>query len=107
MKRQLTALILMLAMGMQGSLVAFAAVQPLLQSDCQTSTDRGAPHNSCCPGGGSHPAGCCLDACLAAAALPALPASLVSYSRPVPERHFGTVNFFSRGDAPLIRPPIL
>lgn len=109
MKRQLTALILMLAMGMQGSLVAFAAVQPLLQSNCQTSTDGvAAPHNSCCPGGGSHPASCCLNACLvAAAALPALPASLVSYSPPTPVRHFGTANFFSRGDAPLIRPPIL
>jgi hypothetical protein len=105
MKRQLTALILMLAMGMQGSLVAFAAVAPLMQSDCQTST--AAPHNSCCPGGGSHSAGCCLDACLAAVALPALPASLVSYSRPTPVRHFGTANFFSRGDSPLIRPPIL
>jgi hypothetical protein len=105
MKRQLTALILMLAMGMQGSLVAFAAVQPLRQSDCQAS--RAAPHNSCCPGGGSHAASCCLDACLAAVALPALPASLVSYSRPASEPHFGTVNFFSRGDSPLIRPPIL
>jgi hypothetical protein len=110
MKRQLTALILMLAMGMQGSLVAFAAVQPLMQSDCQTPTNSVvAPHNSCCPGGGSHLASCCLDACLAVAAvaLPALPASLISYSRPTPERHFGTVNFFSRGDSPLIRPPIL
>jgi hypothetical protein len=110
MKRQLTALILMLAMGMQGSLVAFAAVQPLMQSDCQSSTDSvAAPHNSCCPDNGVHPASCCLDACLAVAAvaLPALPASLVSYSRPMPERHFGTANFFSRGDSPLIRPPIL
>jgi hypothetical protein len=108
MKRQLTALILMLAMGMQGSLVAFAAVQPLMQSNCQTSSVV-AQHNSCCPGSGSHSTSCCLDACLAVAAvaLPALPASLVSYSRPTPERHFGTVNFFSRGDSPLIRPPIL
>jgi hypothetical protein len=110
MKRQLTALILMLAMGMQGSLVAFAAVAPLMQSDCQSSVySLAAPHQACCPGGGSHPASCCLDACLAVAAvaLPALPASLVSYSRPTPERHFGTANFFSRGDSPLIRPPIL
>jgi len=108
MKRQLTALILMLAMSTQGSLVAFAAVAPLMQSDCQTSVySLAAPHNSCCPGGGSHPASCCLDACLAAVALPALPASLVSYSRPMPVRHFGTANFFSRGDSPLIRPPIL
>jgi hypothetical protein len=109
MKRQLTALILMLAMSMQGSVVAFAAVQSLMQSDCQTSTDSvAASHNSCCPGSGSHPASCCLDACLAVAAvaLPALPASLISYSRPTPERHFGTANFFSRGDSPLIRPPI-
>jgi hypothetical protein len=110
MKRRLTALILMLAMGMQGSLVAFAAAQPLMQPDCQTSTDSvAAPHNSCCPGSGARPASCCLDACLAVAAvaLPAFPASLVSYARPTPERHFGTANFFSRGDSPLIRPPIL
>ena len=70
MKRQLTALILMLAMGMQSSLVAFAGVQPLMQSDCQTSTDSvAAPHNSCCPDSGVHPAGCCLDACLAVGAV--------------------------------------
>jgi hypothetical protein len=108
MKRQLTALILMLAMGMQGSLVAFAGVAPLMQSGCQSSMySLAAPHQACCPGSGSHPAGCCLDACVAAVALPALPASPVSYSRPTPERYFGTVNFFSRGDSPLIRPPIL
>jgi hypothetical protein len=108
MKRQLTALILMLAMGTQGSLVAFAAVAPLMQTDCQSSVyGPPAPHQACCPGSGSHPASCCLDACLAAVALPALPTSLVSYSHPMPERHFGTANFFSRGDSPLIRPPIL
>jgi hypothetical protein len=108
MKRRLTALILMLAMGSQGSLVAFAAVAPLMQTDCQSSVySPAAPHQACCPGGGSHPASCCLDACLAAVALPALPASLVLYGRPMPERHFGTANFFSRGDSPLIRPPIL
>ncbi len=110
MKRQLTALLLMLVMGMQGSLAAFAAVHPMMQPDCQTSAGGvAASHKSCCPGGGSHPASCCLDGCLAVAAvaLPALPASLVWYGRPTLQRHFGTVNFFSRGDSPLIRPPIL
>lgn len=108
MKRQLTALILMLAMGLQGSVIAFAAVQPLMQSDCESSMDSVvALHKACCPGSGVHPASCCLDACLAAVALPASSAFLVSYRHPTPGRHFGTANFFSRGDAPLIRPPIL
>jgi hypothetical protein len=35
MKRQLIALIVMLAVGLQGSLVAFAGLSPLMSTDCR------------------------------------------------------------------------
>jgi hypothetical protein len=107
MRRRLTALFLILAMGLQGSVAAFAAVQPM-QSDCQSSANTLiAPHQGCCPSSGSHTANCCLDACVVVVMITASPASVVSYTRPRPGQHFGTVNFFHRGDSPLIRPPIL
>lgn len=108
MKRQLIALIVMLAVGLQGSLVAFAAVAPLNQSDCQIAAESraDASRDSCCPNG-LHTASCCLDVCLATAAVTVSPASLVWYGRTAPARQFHTTSFSSRGDSPLIRPPIL
>jgi hypothetical protein len=106
-KRQLITLIVMLAMGLQGSLIAFAGATPLMQSDCQTSADsQDVTQKSCCPSG-IHTASCCLDACLADVAIAASPASLVSYSGTVPAPQLHIATFFSRGDSPLIRPPIL
>jgi hypothetical protein len=107
MKRQLIALIVMLAIGLQGSMVAFAAVAPLMQPDCQISTEsQDVAHKSCCPSG-LHAASCCLDACLAAVAITASPTILVWYRLKAPTLQFQTVSFSSRGDSPLIRPPIL
>jgi hypothetical protein len=107
MKRQLIALVLMLAVGAHGTFIAFAATSPLMQSDCQTFTEsHDFAHKSCCPSG-LHTASCCLDACLAIVASTGSPASLVWYGDAAPTRHFQPANFFSRGDSPLIRPPIL
>jgi hypothetical protein len=109
MKRQLIALIVILAIGLQGSLVAFAAAATLMQSDCQTTVQgQHAADKSCCPSG-VHTTSCCSDACPAALAVvtTASPAFLVWYCRTAPTLQLGTAAFFSRGDSPLIRPPIL
>jgi hypothetical protein len=107
MKRQLIALIMILAIGLQGSLTAFAAGTPLMQSDCQTSADsQDIAQKSCCPSG-LHTAGCCQDACVAVIAIAASPASLAWYGRTAPPAQLRISTFFSRGDSPLIRPPIL
>ena len=76
MKRQLIALIAMLALGLQGSLVALAAAAPPM-ADCQTPAhSQDVVHKSCCPSG-LHTASCCLDACLSAVAVTVTPAPLV------------------------------
>jgi hypothetical protein len=106
MKRQLIALIVMLALGLQGSLVALAAAAPQV-ADCQTpAQSQDVAHKPCCPSG-LHTASCCLDACPSGVAVTASPASLVWYGRTVRALLFLTANFSSRGETPLIRPPIL
>ncbi len=107
MKRQLIALIMMLAIGVQGSVAAFAAGAPAMQTDCQTAAQNpNLDHKCCCPHG-LHAASCCLDACTATVAVTGSPASLIWYRGSVPAPQFGHVAFVSRGDSPLIRPPIL
>jgi hypothetical protein len=109
MKRQLIALIMILAIGLQGSLAAFGAATPVMQSDCQTAAEsQDVTAKSCCPSG-VHTASCCSDACPAAAtaAVSASPTSLILHSRTAPVLQVGTASFLSRGDSPLIRPPIL
>jgi len=106
MKRQLIALIVMLALGLQGSLVALAAAEPQM-ANCKTLAEsQNVAHKGCCPSG-LHTASCCLDACLSAVAVTVSPASLVWYGRIGRAQTFRTVIFSSRGDSPLIRPPIL
>jgi len=106
MKRQLIALIVMIALGLQGSMIAFAGAQPM-QSGCQsTSSNQDAALKSCCPSG-LHTASCCLDACVAAMAIAVSPLSLVWYGRTGSALQFRSTSFSSRGDSPLIRPPIL
>jgi hypothetical protein len=107
MKRQLVALIMMLAIGLQGSLTAFAAGPPAMQSDCQTSADsQDIAQKSCCPSG-LHSVGCCLDACVAVIAIATSPVCLPWYGRAAPPAQLCISTFFSHGDSPLIRPPIL
>jgi hypothetical protein len=107
MTRQFVVLILMLVIGLQGSLAAFAA-NFLVQSDCQTTAESqaGGSHTSCCPSG-SHMANCCLDACPTAVAVTASSAALVWHRRATSILQFHTTIFSSRGGSPLIRPPIL
>jgi hypothetical protein len=108
MKRQLIALIVILALGLQGSVAAFAAASEMMSSDCTTSSvgQSDTSHKSCCPSG-LHTASCCLDACLATVAVAMSPGSSVWYGRSARALPIHTATFSSRGDAPLIRPPIL
>jgi hypothetical protein len=108
MKRQLIALTLMLAIGLQSSLAAFAATSPMM-SDCQTAAiaHSDASQDSCCPKG-QHTMSCCLNLCLANIGVTVSPAaSLVCYARSAPALPALKSTFSSRGDSPLIRPPIL
>jgi hypothetical protein len=98
MKRQLIAIIVMLAIGLQGSAVAFAGVA-LTQSDC-------VERKSCCPGG-LHTASCCLDFCVAAIAIATAPVSAAWHGQSAPAAQLRISIFSSRDASPLIRPPIL
>jgi hypothetical protein len=110
MKRQLIALIVMLAIGLQGSVVAFAGAAPLMSTDCQTAvfSHADASQDSCCPKG-QHTMGCCLEACVGTVAgavtTPPQVLSWLGSATLVPQ--FLSTQFSSRGDSPLIRPPIL
>jgi hypothetical protein len=106
-KSQLITLIMILAIGLQGSLTAFALGHRAMQSDCQTSADsQDIAQKSCCPSG-LHSVGCCLDACVAVIAIATSPVSLAWYGRAALPAQLRISTFFSRGDSPLIRPPIL
>jgi hypothetical protein len=107
MKRQLIAFILVLAIGLQSSLAAFAAPSSYMSTECQTAaiSDSDASQNSCCPKG-QHTTSCCLDLCLSNVAAIVSPAFLICYARSVPVLSAPTSTFYSRGDSPLIRPPI-
>jgi len=110
MKRQLIALVVMLAIGLQGSVVAFAGISPLMSTDCQTSlvSHTAASQDSCCPKG-QHTMGCCLEACVGtvAGAVTTTPQVMnwLGFATLLPQ--FLSTRFSSRGDSPLIRPPIL
>jgi hypothetical protein len=98
MKRQLIAIIVMLAIGLQGSAIAFTGVE-LTQSDC-------AAHKSGCPSE-LHTAGCCLDFCVAAIAIATSPVSVAWGVHSASCTQLRISIFSSRDASPLIRPPIL
>jgi hypothetical protein len=110
MKRQLIAIFVMLAIGLQGSVVAFAGISPLMSTDCQTAvTSHSDPsQDSCCPKG-QHTMSCCLEACVGtvAGAVTAAPQVLKRLGLATRLPQFLSTRFSSRGDSPLIRPPIL
>ena len=106
MKRQLVAIIVMLAIALQGSVVAFAGTSTHCQS---AGVSHSAPsQDSCCPKG-QHTMSCCLSACVGT-----VPGA-VTTTLQVPKRlrsatllpQLRSAPFSSRGDSPLIRPPIL
>jgi hypothetical protein len=104
MRRQIIVLVLMLAVCLQTAPVLLAA-SPQMPSECQTTS---AAHSdkSCCPSG-VHTASCCLDACLMAASIAFGALPLVWHGHSALGPRFQGSTFSSRGDAPLIRPPIL
>jgi hypothetical protein len=110
MKRQLIAVIVMLAIGLQGAVVAFAGISPLMSTDCQTAaiSHSDASQDSCCPKG-QHTMSCCLEACVGtvAGAVTMTPQALKWDAHATLPPQFRATHFSSRGDSPLIRPPIL
>ena len=110
MKRQLIALIVMLAIGLQSSVVAFAGISQMMSTDCQTAavSHSHASQDSCCPKG-QHSMGCCLEACVGtvAASTTTIPQVLHWLGSATLIPQFLSTQFLSRGDSPLIRPPIL
>jgi hypothetical protein len=107
MKRQFIALFVVLAVALQGSVAAFAGNSSAMYSDCRSAVESPSDfaHKSCCPDS-LYAMSCCLDACVASVALTVSPASLVWYGRTAQPRQFRAATFSSRGDSPLIRPPI-
>jgi hypothetical protein len=113
--RRLLALLLVLALGVQGPLVAYASTvadaetvgcglatgTPASPADAQSH----AAPDSCCPGGAPG-AGCCFTLCLVSAGATGPTVLVHGYSRAVPPTRPIALAFTSRGDAPLIRPPI-
>jgi hypothetical protein len=108
MKRGLIALILIFAVGLQGSFAAFAATSPLMSTDCQTTAaaHSDAAQDSCCPKG-QHAMSCCLDLCLSTVGTIVSPIPITWFDRPSEAMAAKPAIFSSRGDSPLIRPPIL
>jgi len=110
MKRQLIAVIVMVAIGLQGSMVASAGNSPLMSTDCQTAgiSHLNASQDSCCPKG-QHSMGCCLEACVGtvAGAATTMPQALIWLGSATLVPQFLSTRFSSRDDSPLIRPPIL
>jgi hypothetical protein len=110
MNRQLIAVIVMLAIALQGSVVAFAGISPLMSTDCQSAavSHSDASQDSCCPKG-QHTMGCCLEACVGTVAgtVTTTAQSLNWQGSATLVPLFISTRFSSRGDSPLIRPPIL
>jgi hypothetical protein len=108
MKREFTALILMLAIGLHGSLAAFAAISPSMSTSCQNTAvaHSDSSQDSCCPKGQSAMS-CCLDLCLSTMGASVTPIALTWFAPPAELPAAKSAIFYSRGDSPLIRPPIL
>jgi len=110
MKRPLIAVIVMLVIGLQSSVVAFAGISPSMFADCQSAANShsDASQDPCCPKG-QHTTSCCLEACAGtlAGAVTTTPQSLgwLGHATLLPQ--FLSTHFSTRGDSPLIRPPIL
>jgi hypothetical protein len=109
MKRQFLAAIVVLAIGLQGSVAAFAGISPLMSMDCQTAamSHAYAAQDTCCPKG-QYSMHCCLEACtgtIAGAVMTPQALNWLGSATLLPQ--LSSTDFFSRGDSPFIRPPIL
>jgi hypothetical protein len=109
MKRQLIALIAMLVIGLQSSVVAFAGISPMGSTDCQAAvvTHSDVSRDPCCPKG-EQAMGFCLQVCTGsvAGAATTVPQGFVWLGSATLLPHFLLTRFSSRGDTPLFRPPI-
>jgi hypothetical protein len=116
MKRRLIAFLIVMAIGLQSPIIAYAAAaagttgagSALMPCDsaAHAATHPGISPKSCCPGG-EPTANCCLSICLVAVGVTARPAPTRAYAPTAPPFRPTASSFTSRGDAPLIRPPIL
>ena len=108
MPRKLIAVILMLVIGLQGPMAALAVTAPLMSTSCQTAavSHSEVSPKDCCPNG-QHAMGCCLDNCLTHVGVTVSQTVRFRYERSAPSLPVSTSTFSSRGDSPLIRPPIL
>jgi hypothetical protein len=107
MKPRLIAVILLLAIGLQSSVVAFAGPSPVSHCEMNGTSHSDSSQDPCCPKT-PHLMGCCLAACAAAMPGPvAMPPLLHRHGLVTLLPQFLSTRFSSRGDSPLIRPPIL
>jgi hypothetical protein len=108
MKRPLIVGILLLALSLMESTAASADIASSTPSNCQTSAEsHSMSHKHCCRGG-SHTANCCPDACASVMAVPVTtPSSVAWFGRSLLIPRWRMASFSTRGDSPLIRPPIL
>ena len=101
---------MLLAFGLQGSL-ALAAADRSMELDCQMSGEESSVnvHSACCRGGKTSMK-CSLDICMAAITIVTAhqtPVALTGSRQSTLIAKFPLQRFSSRGDSPLIRPPIL
>ena len=104
MKRQVIAILLLLALVLQGPVVAFASPSAAAAQACPMGISDSSA-KSCCTHH-AHVMSCCLDECASVIAVPVATAYLTwqSFSQPVLTSEKAALA--SREDAPLIRPPI-
>ena len=112
MRRRFLTWLLLLAFGMQAPL-ALATADRAMELDCQTASQAQAAgmhgHMPCCPAQKT-PLKCSVDGCLAGVSLLTahhLPLALREPGQFAPTSLTPSKRFSSRGDSPLIRPPIL
>jgi hypothetical protein len=108
MQRQLIAILVLLALVLQGSLVTLAAPSAGAGAACPMGISVSAmsgEQESCCAHQ-AHVTSCCLDECAAVVAVPPSAAHLTwqAFSQPLLPSLNATL--VSRDEAPLIRPPI-
>ena len=106
MRCRLTALWLMLGIGLQGPLAVAEFSSPMQADGLIATESHPVAAHACCPKQGAR-GKCCPDACTGAAAVTGSPGLLVWQGRTVPGFHFPASSFSSHDETPLIRPPIL
>jgi hypothetical protein len=104
-------LLLVLVLLLMGGLQVLQASEYRTSGESHTaSSHEGTPHagmpRSCCPNAGAH-AGCCPDACSSPAAIANAAGISLWCGRVDRVAALEAGTFVSRGESPLIRPPIL